>query len=314
MRFAHCAAILRGCVLVLFLTADAVFAQPLIPAPMSPPPNPQPARPVFTRALNNPAQPSFPTLVFDATSKQYNAKPGDRFAPFVFNLTNVWTNEIVITQVHPSCGCTTAKLPPTPWHLPPGGTGQVEAKVNLAGKMGLVTKTLTFYTSVGNRIVMLKVQMPRPGTDLAGMTGPDRKDAISIAAANPQAIFKADCAKCHVDRGARAFGADLYVADCGICHESSHRDSAVPDLHALKVATDLDFWKATITYGKPHTMMPGFAHSQGGPLSDAQIASLAEYLNRTISHNFLPATMTNAAIAPRPLMGSGIYNNEKSGP
>jgi mono/diheme cytochrome c family protein len=49
-----------------------------------------------------------------------------------------------------------------------------------------------------------------------------------------------------------------------------------------------------ITFGKPHTMMPGFARSQGGPLSDEQIASLAAYLNRTISHNFSAAPMAGA--------------------
>jgi hypothetical protein len=35
-------------------------------------------------------------------------------------------------------------------------------------------------------------------------------------------------------------------------------------------------------------MMPGFAVAQGGPLTDAQIVSLASYLNRTISHNLSP--------------------------
>jgi mono/diheme cytochrome c family protein len=82
----------------------------------------------------------------------------------------------------------------------------------------------------------------------------------------------------------------------------------VPDLHALKLPTNLAYWQAMITFGKPQTMMPGFARSQGGPLSDEQITSLASYLNRMISHNFLPAAMTNAAIAPRSLTRSGIYN------
>jgi mono/diheme cytochrome c family protein len=254
----------------------------------------RPAAPV----IDNPVMPSFPTLVFDAETKQYDAKPGEMFAPFTFNLTNVWTNEVVITQVHPSCGCTTAKLPPTPWHVPPGGTGEVKAQVNLAGKMGLITKTLTFFTSVGNRIVLLKVNIPPAQTGIGGMSAADRKAAMARAAADAQAIFKGDCAKCHVDKGAKAFGQDLYAADCGICHESSHRDSAVPDLYAMKQSTGLEYWKTMISFGKPHTMMPGFALAQGGPLSDEQITSLAAYLNRTISHNFPPGPMTNAAAAP----------------
>jgi mono/diheme cytochrome c family protein len=85
----------------------------------------------------------------------------------------------------------------------------------------------------------------------------------------------------------------------------------VPDLHALKQPTSLEYWKAMISFGKPHTLMPGFALAQGGPLSDEQIASLAAYLNRTISHNFLQPPLTNAAVVPRSLIGSGIYNREE---
>lgn len=311
MRVANYAALLCGC-LGLCLAARPLLAQSGPPAlqgqPRPPVPapraislfNPQTARPL-PAAINNPVTPNFPTLVFDAETKQYDPKPGEATAPFTFNLTNVCTNEITITQVHASCGCTTAKLPATPWHIPPGGSGSVGARVDLAGKMGLVIKTLTFFTSVGNRIVTLKVNIPPAGTGLAGMSAADRKAAMARAAADPQAVFKGDCAKCHVDKGAKTFGQDLFAADCGICHESSHRDSAVPDLHALKQPTNLEYWKAMITFGKPHTMMPAFALAGGGPLSDGQITSLAAYLNRTISHNFLPAPMASAAAAAPPL-------------
>jgi mono/diheme cytochrome c family protein len=73
----------------------------------------------------------------------------------------------------------------------------------------------------------------------------------------------------------------------------------VPDLHALKQQTSLEYWKAMITFGKPHTMMPGFARAQGGPLTEEQIASLSAYLNRTVSHNFgLSMTKASAAASP----------------
>ena len=51
-----------------------------------------------------PAVPSVPILVFDAETKQYDASPGEATAPFTFNLTNVWTNEIIIDRVQASCG------------------------------------------------------------------------------------------------------------------------------------------------------------------------------------------------------------------
>lgn len=276
-----------------------VAAQPVPPAAT---PIPRPIiRPVIPlpRPLASPAQntPTGPSLIFDAETKQYDASPGESIAPFVFNLTNVWTNEIVITGVRPSCGCTTADMPSVPWHIPPGGGGEVHAQVKLAGKMGLVTKTLTFSTSVGTRIAYLKVNIPMAPARGGALSETERKAAMTRAAADPQAIFKGDCVSCHVEKGRNAFGEALYAADCGICHESSHRASAVPDLHALKEVTDFAYWRAIITLGKPHTMMPGFAAAQGGPLSDAQIISLATYLNHTISHNFTFA-MTNAANAP----------------
>jgi mono/diheme cytochrome c family protein len=239
-------------------------------------------------------EPTTPWIAFDAQTKQYNASPGESVAPFVFNLTNVWTNEVIITGVKASCGCTTADMPPVPWHLPPGGGGQVHAQINLAGKMGLLTKTLTFSTSTGKCIAYLKVNIPTPPSMQGTLSAVDRRAAMMRAAGDPQAIFKGDCVRCHVEKGRNAYGEALYAADCGICHESSHRESAVPDLHALKQPTDFAYWQTIITFGKPHTMMPGFSAAQGGPLSDAQIASLAAYLNHTISHNFT-TVMTNAA-------------------
>jgi len=236
------------------------------------------------------------TLVFDANTKDYQAKPFEMSAPFTFYVTNVWTNNITITEVKPSCGCTTAHMPATPWLLHPGESGAVEAKINLMGKMGTITKTLTFHTSVGLRVATLRVMIPTP-ENAASAGAPDRQAAMARAAGDPQAIFKDDCARCHADKGREALGERLYVADCGICHESSHRASVVPDLHALKQPTSLEYWKSIITFGKAHTMMPGFAISQGGPLTDQQVASLAGYLDHVISHT-IAVTRSESAKSP----------------
>jgi mono/diheme cytochrome c family protein len=241
--------------------------------------------------------PNVPTLAFDGEIKSYDASPGEMSAPFTFNLTNVWTNEIVITNVKASCHCTVASMPSEPWHLAPQASGQVKARIDLQGKMGSITKTLTFFTSVGTRIVYLKVNVPPPPSLSGKMTDAERMAARLKATADAQAIFKGDCASCHADKGRNAYGQDLYALDCGICHESSHRDSKVPDLHALKQPTDFDYWKTIITFGKAHTMMPAFAASQGGPLTEPQIISLATYLNHTISHNVSPSTDKAASAA-----------------
>lgn len=268
----------------LFFLMAALVAAEISPAQtiLNPPPRrlqPNPAR-------RSPLPPTAATLVFDHDVQQYNASPGEAIAPFTLKLVNIASNELVINNVHASCGCTTARLPPLPWHIPPGGHGEVKAEIKLAGKMGLVIKTLTFFTSAGTRVVTLKVNIPPPRAVAADLSSSERQAAMAKAADDPQAIFHGDCASCHVEKGRRTIGQELYAADCGICHESPHRASAVPDLHALKQPTNFDYWKTIITAGKPHTMMPAFAQELGGPLNKDQILSLAAYLDRTISHHF----------------------------
>ena len=77
-------------------------------------------------------------------------------------------------------------------------------------------------------------------------------------------------------------GQELFVAACGICHEAEHRASMVPDLHALPHETSRGFWYVWITFGKTNSLMPGFAESEGGPLTSEQIGTLVDYLSETI--------------------------------
>jgi mono/diheme cytochrome c family protein len=251
------------------------------------------------------ARPS-PVLAFDAESKRYDAAPGESAAPFTFNLTNIWTNEVVIHRVQASCGCTTASLPASPWRLAPGAGGPVHALMNLQAKMGLVTKELKFFVSAGTnnytQTVNIVVNIPPPPALAGAPSEEERQAAMAKARLDAQAIFKGDCATCHTARGQNTSGEELYAADCGICHESSHRASVVPDLHALKQPTDFDYWKTFITSGKPRTLMPAFAQSQGGPLSEAQISSLATYLDHTISHHLSPSPSNAAAASIRTIL------------
>jgi mono/diheme cytochrome c family protein len=84
------------------------------------------------------------------------------------------------------------------------------------------------------------------------------------------------------------YGQQLYDTICVVCHETPHRATMVPDLRNLKVPTNEEFWRTWITLGKPGSLMPAFATSQGGPLNDMQIASLAAYLNAVIPSHVPP--------------------------
>jgi mono/diheme cytochrome c family protein len=121
-----------------------------------------------------------------------------------------------------------------------------------------------------------------PAPPAPAMTAEDRARFVAASKVDRQAVFKGDCAKCHAGPAQGKYGQQLFTAVCAVCHEADPRATMVPDLHNLKDPTSEEFWRAWITSGKAGTLMPAFATSQGGPLNDMQIASLAAYLNFAI--------------------------------
>ena len=124
----------------------------------------------------------------------------------------------------------------------------------------------------------------------------DRATGMAAAKVDRQAVFKNDCATCHVKPGEGKYGQELYDAVCAICHEAEHRATMVPDLHNLKVPTNEEFWRTWIAHGKPGSFMPAFSHREGGPLTDMQIASLAAYLDQAIPSHVPAAARNNSRL------------------
>lgn len=213
-------------------------------------------------------------LAWDTEMKATNVPAGQSVARFAFSFTNVSSGDVTILNVRPSCGCTTVQLPKLPWLIPAGTTGRIGVSVNLAGKSGTLIKTVKVSTDKSTNSLMAQITI----VSLPNMAQTQRLKNEKIAAANRQAVFGGDCASCHVVPGEGKSGQALYVAVCGVCHEGENRATMVPDLHNLKVPTNADFWGSWITYGKAGTLMPAFSQKEGGPLTDAQIASLTNYL------------------------------------
>ena len=217
-------------------------------------------------------------LNWDALLKSVDLTNDQQVAQFTFLFTNVSPGAITILAVRPSCGCTTAELPPVPWLIPSGNNGQIKLTVNLQGKAGTLFKSVNVTTDKGNKNLMLRINI-LPPPPMPEMTEAQRAAGIAAAKIDRQAIFKGDCASCHLKKVEGKYGQQLFAAICAICHEAKHRATMVPDLHNLQVPTNEEFWRAWITVGKEGSLMPAFANSQGGPLNDLQIASLAAYLN-----------------------------------
>jgi mono/diheme cytochrome c family protein len=216
-------------------------------------------------------------LAWDATAKEQQAKDGVAEAGFFFIATNVSSSNAVIERVQTSCGCTVARIPSQPWILKPGESGKLNATVDLRGKYGTLSKAVTVYfDDQSSQILGLKITVP----DTPQM---QRMRNQQLAAMDRQLVFKDDgCAHCHADPTHGKTGKDLYLTACGICHESEHRATMVPNLYALRHPTDKVYWRQWITSGKPGTLMPGFGTQLGGPLSSDQIDSLVDYLSGSV--------------------------------
>jgi cytochrome c553 len=264
-----------------------------------------PSAPLQTN-VSKPTEP----LVWDALQKESSPKSGDPTADFVFGVTNISDNEVIVDRTQGSCSCTVAKLPSQPWHLAPHQGGEIKVSVNLAGKFGNLFKTATIfyantaiYSNLPPTVLRVTVHIPESPAML-------RDKNQRAAQADRQLVFKGDCAKCHADpakdkTGKEVMGKELYAAVCGVCHEANPRATMVSDLHALNHPTNYSYWKQWITNGKPGTLMPAFAVNQGGPLSETQIVSLAKLLTKAI-----PPFGNQSVPAPKPAVVKSVSSNK----
>ena len=222
---------------------------------------------IFGGLAQNSPQPQ--SLVWDATTKTYDAQKGETNVHLAFSVTNSSPVEVTVNAVRTSCGCTIAKVPTLPWRLAPGGTGQMEISVDLRGKRGLLSKIVSVDSTAGLSLPTVNVNIPEPDP---------RELNRMLAHADRQSVFRNECANCHAHPAAGKKGEALYTVACGVCHESDHRASMVPDLKALKKPTDKGYWDTWVRNGRYGTLMPAFAKTEGGPLGEEQIASLVTFL------------------------------------
>lgn len=269
---------------------------------------------VFALLLPGRADEPAPTLVWDAERKELDAKAGETVAYFFFQATNASADEIVVSDVRPTCGCSLVSMPAKPWKLAPGDSGRLEAKIDLVGKHGVLTKKLIVTSSVGVKDLVFQVNIPnlvgvpavaKPGSALVPMLLPGSSSSPAsgrleslrrmrnqqTAAGDRQAVFRNDCAACHVAPTVGKMGGELFDTACGICHTAENRASMVPLLANIP---SKEYWMHWITQGKEGSLMPVFSKSAGGPLTDDQIESLVNYLTSLPSPPTRPSQTPSA--------------------
>lgn len=279
------------------------LAQPAKPPPPVVPvvPQPQaPATPVHAPPpviAQNVADLPATIIAWDSTEKSAILEAGELDASFSFSFTNISDGPVTVTAVYTTCGCTTAKLPPLPWLIPAGSSDVLDITMNVAGKTGTVPKGITVMTDKGIKSLVARTTiLPLPTA--SGMVAGAREENQMLALTDRQAVFKGDCATCHAEPATGLAGAKLYTAVCGVCHEAEHRASMVPDLKVAKQERNAEYWKNWITNGKEGSLMPAFAVSAGGVLTDEQIASLVDHLVKTLPTK--PAPAAAGANVPAP--------------
>jgi len=262
------------------------------PVPLAPGAVPVGPRPYVPPTLEN-------VFAYDALVKEQTLQAGATNAVFTFALTNTSKAEVTINAVRTSCGCTVAKLPAVPWRLAPGASGTFDVTVDVRGKSGILTKTVTVDSTAGYRYLTVRLSLPAPPPPQMAAT--DRARNLQMALTDRQAVFRQECAVCHTLQAGGKKGEALFHATCSVCHEAEHRASMVPNLRALNKPTDAEYWRTWITKGKANGLMPAWANSEGGVLTPDQIESLVEYLTgpfKTAPLASPPRTTTSTGVAP----------------
>jgi cytochrome c5 len=219
-----------------------------------------------------PSRPPHP-LVWDKVELTHVAKPDEKEAKFQFHVTNQSGDPVEVVQIEASCGCTVVEMPTTPWVLAAGAKGSFGAVVDFQGKYGKLVKTLHVHSNAGSQTLTMTIDIPENDESR-------RLRNQQLAFIDRQAVFRGECATCHVRPTIGRIGEELFQVACGICHQAASRAGMVPDLMVVREPRDAAFWTRWITEGKDRTLMPAFAHEKGGPLTTEQIASLVEYAMR----------------------------------
>jgi len=219
-------------------------------------------------------------LTWDAVGKTHNAKPGEQDIGFEFRFQNKTGGQIRIKRADSSCGCTVARLPNLPWIITAGQKGGIPVTMDIRGKSGVITKTITIVTDKGIIPLKARVTISNTSKTLTKRSKEERAANLRAAAQNRQAIFQGKCADCHVKPTVGKQGKQLYATACGICHESKNRAPFVPDLRPLVNGKDKQYWQQWTAQSKPNTLMPAFAKEHGGSLDEKQIKTLVAYLVR----------------------------------
>ena len=104
--------------------------------------------------------PDATALRWDADAKECAVKAGETSAAFTFVVTNVSKADVVINRLQANCGCTAAQLPTMPYTLGAGSNVTINVEMQLAGKYGLIKKSVMVESSAGLKTLVVSANIP----------------------------------------------------------------------------------------------------------------------------------------------------------
>jgi len=105
-----------------------------------------------------------PQVSFQEESHDFGTIKEGVIAEYTFKFTNTGTQPLILSDVRPSCGCTTPAWSKEP--VAPGKTGVITVKYNSAGRPGKFNKSITITSNIPNETKVLFISgTVTPSTD-----------------------------------------------------------------------------------------------------------------------------------------------------
>lgn len=121
-----------------------------------------------TNATTEPTSQEFAAFSFKQTVYDFGTiKQGEK-VNYTFEFTNVGKAPLIISDVKPTCGCTTPDWTRTP--VPVGGSGKIDVEFDSHGKTGIQVKNVTVYANIaeGSMILQLKGNIEENVSEMEG--------------------------------------------------------------------------------------------------------------------------------------------------
>jgi len=174
-------------------------------------------------------------------------------------LRNTGSLPIHVSKVETSCGCTA--VTPESRELAPGEFTPLHVRVDTTAKRGVIKKSITVSDSQGEKARAWLTLKVKPNPHMGAMKG--------------KSIFDGKCASCHAEPAkGKVQGVAIYRAVCSMCHGDAGKGAYAPALRGR----DAVFVSSILAKGLGR-QMPSFAREKHGPLSRAQIVSVARWLS-----------------------------------